>query len=232
MSRLLTAWTGLLICVGSLLTGSSALQAAEIRGEYLEARTCDIYTGPCFANGEIGLTGREAVLAWKVDAGTWNKQDLSGMCAALVVYANDTLAIGGSFYSNPDHVRSVILVDAKATSEQQAALVEFVKASAPNLSGEVIKVQPAPLALKNDHVSGKGVFDAGTLARIETRKLKGGDCVCSNEAVIYPPLAAGIENSHAAYTLNMTFNGKGLDRTWTTINKRSAFLGTFSKTSG
>ncbi|MBI5757839.1 MAG: hypothetical protein HZA46_04910, partial [Planctomycetales bacterium] len=41
--------------------------AAQITGEYIEARTCDVYTGPCFANGEVGTTGNEAVLAWKVD---------------------------------------------------------------------------------------------------------------------------------------------------------------------
>ena len=46
-----------------------AVGREEISGEYLEARSCDVFTGPCFANGDIGLNGREAVMAWKVDAG-------------------------------------------------------------------------------------------------------------------------------------------------------------------
>ena len=38
--------------------------AADIHGQYVEARTADIYTGPCFANSEVELTGNLAVLGW------------------------------------------------------------------------------------------------------------------------------------------------------------------------
>ena len=200
----------------------------KISGDYIEARTCDVYTGPCFANGEIGLTGREAVLAWKVDEGSWDGQDLKGLVAGLVLKAKDTLSIGGSFRVAPDPIRSVILVDAKATSAQQAALVKFVKDSAPNLTKEVIKVEVLAMNLDNDHVNGLGKFDAGKLAKIETRKMKKGDCVCSNESVFYPPLT-NVSNSQPAYTRNMTFEGSGLGATWSTINKRSAFLATFER---
>lgn len=202
--------------------------AAQITGEYLEARTCDVYTGPCFANGEVGLAGKEAVLAWKVDSGTWAGQDLSGLGAALVLAANDTLGIGGSFVLNPYPIKSVILVDEKATEAQKQALVAFVRSSAPALSSDVVRVESSPFTLVNDHVSGKGLFAAGKLAKIETRALQGGDCVCTNETVFYPPLTK-VQNSHAAYTIDLTFEGKGLDRTWNAINRRSAFLATFSK---
>ena len=37
-----------------------------IVGDYIEARTSDVYVGPCFANSEMNLTGQEAVLAWRV----------------------------------------------------------------------------------------------------------------------------------------------------------------------
>ena len=35
--------------------------AANLTGRYVEARTCDIWTGPCFANAEMNLTGKHAV---------------------------------------------------------------------------------------------------------------------------------------------------------------------------
>ena len=38
-----------------------------VAGQYIEARTCDVWTGPCFANGEMNVKGRQAVVAWKVD---------------------------------------------------------------------------------------------------------------------------------------------------------------------
>jgi hypothetical protein len=201
--------------------------AAQITGEYIEARTCDVYTGPCFANGEVGTTGNEAVMAWKVDEGTWNGVKLNGLGVALVVRANDTLGFGGPFYVKPDRIKTVVVVDARANEKQRAALVDFVKANAAHLTKEIVKVEVASVSLTNDHLSGKGVLKVGRLAAIETRSLAKGDCVCTNETVFYPPLAK-VENSHPAYTLSMTFAGKGLDSTWITINKRSAFLATFS----
>ena len=218
---------GLLVgCVAVL--GVTPAFAAEISGEYLEARTCDVYTGPCFANGEIGIAGKEAVMAWRVDEGHWAGEDLAGLGAALIIKANDTLGFGGSFYVNPDRITAVIVVDEKATTDQKAALVDFVKNNAPNLTTDIVKIESAPISLTNDHLSGKGVFTAGKLARIETRALAKGDCVCSNEEMVYPPLNK-VDNAHAAYTLNMTFDGKGLDQTWSMVNKRSAYLATFER---
>src|SRR5579872_1796184 len=214
---------GCLATVGVVSIGA----ASEISGEYLEARTCDVYTGPCFANGEVGISGKEAVMAWKIEDGSWAGQDLAGLGVALIIKANDTLGFGGTFHVNPDKISAVIVVDENAGAEQKQALVQFVKENAPTLmTADLLKIETAPITLTNDHLSGKGIFSAGKLAKIETRALAKGDCVCSNESVIYPPLCK-VDNAHAAYTLNMTFAGKGLDRTWTSVNKRSAFMATF-----
>jgi len=213
------------LCVlGTVIPAS----AAEISGEYLEARTCDVYTGPCFANGEVGISGKEAVMAWKVDEGSWAGQDLSGLGVALIIKANDTLGFGGTFYVHPDKIVGVIVVDEEANVEQRQALVQFVKENAPHVANDIVKVEAAPITLTNDHLSGKGVFTAGKLAKIETRKLAKGDCICSNETTFYPPLTK-VDNAHAAYTVNMTYAGEALDHTWSTVNKRSAFLATFER---
>ena len=37
--------------------------AAGISGQYVECRTTDVWTGPCFANAEM-IAGRNAVLGW------------------------------------------------------------------------------------------------------------------------------------------------------------------------
>ena len=43
------------------LFGVSAASAADdISGIYLETRTCQVYTGPCFANAETALAGKDA----------------------------------------------------------------------------------------------------------------------------------------------------------------------------
>ncbi|MGD0181387.1 MAG: hypothetical protein ABSC15_16355, partial [Terriglobales bacterium] len=57
-----------LFCVALLALTTSAF-AQQIRGDYVETRSADVYTGQCFANGEVNLVGDEAILAWHVQSG-------------------------------------------------------------------------------------------------------------------------------------------------------------------
>lgn len=219
--RSLVAWAAVVCC-------ASSLSAAEIRGEYLEARSCSVYTGPCFANAELGQAGKEAVLAWKIDAGRWQGVPLDGLAVALVVTAENTLGYDGVFDMQPGKTESVILVDEQATPVQTQALVAFVRDSAGELARKVVKVQQAPVTLENDHLDGRGVLRAGDVARIETRALTKKDNVCCNETTFYLPLTP-VENSSPAFVNVMSYTGEALGRTWTNRNERSAFLATFRR---
>lgn len=210
------------------LVACSVSQAANIRGEYLESRTCDVYTGPCFANAEMELAGKEALMAWKVEEGSWNNISLSGLGVAVVVTAQGTLGDDGVFGMKIGKTKSVILVDEKASKAQRVALIAFAKDSAKELAKNVASIQSVPFELKNDHLSGKGMFKAGEIAKIETRGLRKGDCVCTNETVFYKPLTK-IYDSSAAYSKTMSYTGKGLNNTFTNHAMRSSFLGTFRK---
>lgn len=211
-----------------LLLAASTASAAKISGEYIEARTCDVYTGPCFANGEMDLTGKEALLAWKVDKGAWNDVSLDGLSAALVVKSERTLGYDGVFEMKPGKTTSVIVVDENASKEQRDALVAFVKDSAKDLTKTVDGIETAALTLDNDHVDGRGVFKAGDFAEIETRKMKKGDCVCTNETIYYQPFA-DVENVSPVYSLSARYEGEALNNKWTAHNARNAFIATFRK---
>ena len=52
-----------------LLTFGTILSAQQIHGDYIESRSTDVYVAQCFANGETGLTGNQALLAWHVTEG-------------------------------------------------------------------------------------------------------------------------------------------------------------------
>ena len=69
--------------IAFLTLASSLASAAGIRGDYVEARTADVFTGPCFSNAEVFIYGNHAVLAWKVDEGAWKGVDLPAGCASL-----------------------------------------------------------------------------------------------------------------------------------------------------
>ena len=41
----------------ALLVSAVSLHAQQVRGDYIESRSTDVYVAQCFANGEVGLTG-------------------------------------------------------------------------------------------------------------------------------------------------------------------------------
>jgi hypothetical protein len=207
---------------------SGTVSAAGIRGDYLETRSCDVYTGPCFANAELGLTGRQAIMAWSIDQGEFQGVDLAGLKAIVVVRSADTLGFGVGIQVRNELNKSVILLDNRATAEQQAALEKFARAKAGATAGEVTRVASLPIEMKLDHVEMVATLKAGSEVNMLTRKLKKGDCVCTNEQIYYPPLVE-VENSEPAYTMASAFQGRGLGAKWTHGQSRSSFLATFAE---
>jgi hypothetical protein len=198
---------------------------AALKGDYMEARSADVYTGPCFANSEVGLTGHEAILAWKVQEGNWKGIDLTGLSVVAVVRASATL---GDPYHTPYPARSVLIVDSRATAPQRTALAAFAASMAGSLLDHVVRVESASIQMTVEHgeLHGAAKLTAGHLAQIETRSLCQGDHLCGNESVYYPPLVA-LSHSMPAFTLDSSFSGQGLGEVWKNVDKRSAFVGTF-----
>src|SRR5689334_18055751 len=74
-----------------LLTTTALLHAASISGDYVESRSADVYVAQCFANGEAGLVGDQAMLAWHIRQGSWQGQKLDGLTVVAAVKAKSTL---------------------------------------------------------------------------------------------------------------------------------------------
>jgi hypothetical protein len=214
------------LCAAALLLAAPAF-AGQISGDYVETRNADVYTGHCFANAEVGLTGNQATLGWRIRTGDWKGVPLDGLAIVAVAKASATL---GDPFNNPYPAKSVLIVDEKATEDQKCALIEFAKAMGGRLLENVVLVQSAPISLEVGEASKHGsvVLQAGNLARIQTRALGDKDHLCGGESTYYPPLT---ELSHAmpAYTLSEEYRGSGLDMEWRINDKRSAFVGTFAR---
>jgi hypothetical protein len=206
--------------------GASAAFASGITGDYIEVRSADVYTGPCFANSQVGLEGKQAILAWHVQKGSWQGVDLSGLSVVAVVGASATL---GDPYHNPYPSKSVLIVDEQASAAQRQALQGLARAEAGKLVGHVVGVESAPIRLEVGEGENHGSISlaAGRLVRVRTRSLCAGDHICGNEEVYYPPL---VSTSHAmpAFTLEDAFHGTGLGMEWTRADTRSAYVGSFA----
>src|SRR6476646_2106262 len=96
----------LLSATGSVLAAKPL--TSSISGDYLEVRSCDVYTGPCFANAEMGLTGKEGILVWSVGHGAWHGTDLSGLSVIAVVRTDKTL---GDLHYQPRAGKALLVVD-------------------------------------------------------------------------------------------------------------------------
>lgn len=202
-----------------------AAAADSVVGTYIESRTCQVYTGPCFANAETAVAGREAVMAWNIETGSKDSVDLSGLSVVMVVRGNDTLGYKG--VEDPTELKSAVIVDAKATEKQREALVSFVKEHTGRAGREIVRVDAAPIEMSLDTAELKGNLKAGEVVKVSTRKAKPGDCICSNEVQFYPPLAA-VDRFAAGVAIEAEFKGKGLGAVWSTPESRSVYVGEFT----
>jgi hypothetical protein len=215
---------------GVVLALALALAApamAQISGQYLEVRTADVYTGPCYANSEVNITGHEAVLAWRIEKGSWQNVALDGLSVVAVVRASSTL---GDPYSNPLPARSLLIVDERASEAQRAALVSFARAQSGSLLEEIKAVEAVPvrLVVNQGGRHGFAILEAGNLARVSTRAVTSRDSLCHNEEVYYPPLAANLTHAMPAVAVESAYRGNHLGVNWSESGRRGAFVGAFS----
>ncbi len=212
--------------VFSTLSFAEGIPPHSVTGTYIEARTADVFTGPCFANGEVEMAGKEAVFGWKINTGKWQGVDLQGLSVVGVVRAEHTL---GNVYEPVNEMRAVLIVDSRANAEQRAALRSFAVKAGGDLLKDIVRVDTAPIefTIQNDNIhSAVAHLSAGSLAAIRTRAIMAADHTCGNEDAYYPPLT-DLDHAMPAYALEDEFQGSGLGETWKNGPRRSGFLGTF-----
>jgi Protein of unknown function (DUF1326) len=225
------------VCAAILSLCPALAQAADIQGDYVEARNADVFTGPCFSNAEIFIYGKQAVMAWKVNRGAWKGVDLAGLCVAAAVQGDNTFT-----EDNPAKARAVLIVDSRANQQQRSALIAMAKelGGARVANPRDIVVTRMKLNLESQHAQTTGShsshamphtprasFWAAGIAQIVTRPLDDRDHLCGNEDVAYPPLSRSVI-AQPAYTLGHEFQGEGLDTRWDDPNCRSSFVGHFA----
>jgi hypothetical protein len=213
-------------CLMAIPTMAQTNSANRISGNYMEFRNADVYTGPCFANSQVGLTGQNALLAWQVTDGQWNGVDLSGLGIVAVVRASATL---GDPYADPLPAKAVLFVDARANSAQQAALVSFAQSQSAGLLQNIVATNLAPISFSSDPSRmGWQTLAVGNTVKLSTRAITMNDMICHNEATYYPPLSAHLTHSMPVVAVDSSYQGNSLGVTWDDANRRSSFVGKFA----
>lgn len=212
-----------LSCLLSTLTlATLSAKPASITGTYVEARTAEVFAGACIMNGEAATTGREALLAWKVDRGQVNGVSLDGLAVVAAIAADANLGIheiGGEATT----ARAALFLDARATAAQRKALVTMVRSLAGNLIGSVVQETSAPIEFVD---SGHEIRVSTATLRLAVEKHLNHDASCGNKQW-FSPLTT-VDAAEMGTTSENEFSGPSLCTKWSDPNKRSSFFGTFA----
>jgi hypothetical protein len=192
-----------------------------VTGQYVEARTAEVFTGGCIMGSEAETMGKQAVLAWKVDRGSVNGVSVDGLSVVAALSGDVNLGlheIGGSAAT----VRSVVYVDERANPVQRLALVALANDMTKRI-GTIVSVTPAPITFAD---AGQTIHVATSNVALDVTKEINHDPTCGAQQW-FTPLAA-TDHTHMGQTDQNAFTGAALGTKWSAPNQRSAFFGTFS----
>jgi hypothetical protein len=205
-----------------LVAGSLGARGVSITGAYVEARTAEVFAGGCIVNGEAATTGREALLAWKVDRGSFDGVPLNGLAVVAAVAGDVNLSIreiGG----DAAQTRSAVFVDERATPAQRAALVSMAKHLSNGIIDTVVELTPTTIQFVDD---GQAFRVSAKSLRLTVDKELKHDPTCGGKQWFHP--LSTVDGATMGTTAENAFSGPALGTRWSDPNKRSAFFGTFS----
>jgi hypothetical protein len=208
------------LAVGPLVAG----ERGQVTGSYVEARTAEVFTGGCIMNSEAETMGREAVMAWQIDRGSFNGVSLDGLAVVAAVAGDRNLGMREMGGAVPSKVQSLVMVDQRASDEQKEALVAFARELSGGLVSDVVAVRSEPIRFTQD---------------ARTINVAAGDAALSVETEIkhdmscgamqwFKPFSGAVGHAAIGTAASHSFMGSQLGTKWSDPNKKSAFFGTFS----
>lgn len=195
----------------------------SVQGDYVEARTAEVFAGGCVMSSEAETIGRQAVMAWRVSKGTYDGVRLDGLSVVAAVAGDRNLGIRELGGVAPSIVQAAIIVDARATESQQRALVKLARAMSGGLADNAVQVASAPIRFTTD---AHQVAVAAGEAQLIVRRHVHHDPNCGAMQWFHP-FATGADASLGVAEVHR-FTGAALGTRWSDPNKKSAFVGSFA----
>ncbi len=207
----------------ALVLLSSPAWADTITGQYVEARTAEVFAGGCIMSSEAETIGRQAVMAWRIDQGAFAGQRLDGLRVVAAVSGDRNLGIREIGGEAPSFVRAVIYVDQRATPAQQQALAGLARELSRGLITEVVQTTPVAIAFDD-----RGDAIAVRAGESELNVRKGIEHGPACGAMKWFTPFSVVENPAMGTALANAFSGRALDTRWSAPNRKSAFFGGFT----
>jgi hypothetical protein len=210
------------VLAASLMSAPIAANSnGSIVGDYVEARTAEVFVGACQLGNEGEAAGRQAVMAWRVSHGTYNGIPLDGLSIVAAVSANTNLGwweLGGR---RPSVVKAAVMVDERANPAQRLALLGLANALSNGIVSDVVEVKDVPISFRRsaervDVSAGEAALSVGTTLVH--------DPSCGAQQW-FTPLAR--TEAELGVTRTQGYWGAALGAKWNQTDRRSSFFGRF-----
>jgi hypothetical protein len=215
------AVVGTIALAGLLGTGVRAADTV-ITGDYVEARTAEVFTGPCIMGSEGEVSGKEAIMAWRVARGSMNGVTLDGLSVVAVVAADRHLSLHEFGAPAPKSIKSVVMLDSRATPRQKEALIALTRSLAPGVLTDVIATRTVPITFRKDK---DGVAVSAGAAKMDVATEFEHPATCGATKWFNP--LSRTEGTAPGLTRAQEWSGPDLNAQWTQFDRKSSFFGTF-----
>jgi hypothetical protein len=224
MNKTFMAWGAGIAMVALAVGPLAAGERGQVTGSYVEARTAEVFTGGCIMNSEAETMGREAVMAWQIDRGSFNGVSLDGLSVVAAVAGDRNLGMREMGGAIPSKVQSLVMVDQRASDEQKEALVAFARELSGGLVTDVVAVRSEPIRFTQDARTINVAAGDATLS-IETEIKHEMSCGAMQW---FKPFSAAVGHAAIGTAASHSFMGSQLGTKWSDPNRKSAFFGTFT----
>jgi len=221
MTRAISGATAFLLIASAAFAGEDR----QIRGEYVEARTAEVFAGGCIMNSEAETAGRQAVMAWHITTGSFNGVPLDGLTVAVAIAADRNLGMREMGGEEPQLVRAIVTVDLRATAAQRLALVQLARELSGGLITHVVRVDAAPVRFATTAKYIEVTVEDSIALTVHKEMAHDPSCGAMQW---FKPFSPQLVESAMGTTEKHAFSGNGLGSKWSAPNKRSAFWGTFA----
>jgi hypothetical protein len=216
MKLLATAILVSLLCALPL----AADDVPAVSGDYVEARSNEVYTCGCLYSGQMTTAGREAILAWRITQGVYQGTPLAGVKVAAVVVGDANLGA----YDGPR--RTALYLDASASDAQMQAIVALWQREYSQALGTIATVHRVPIsfAQQGDAVR----LSIPDLVEVQARKARLPEDAHPGSFLWYQPFVP-LRSSSLATAPNYEYSGVDFQHQWQDLMPSiNGYLGEFA----
>ena len=212
----LTGLIGAFLWAGTALAG----QGTTVTGQYVEDRSARVYGCGCEFSYDSVNAGRQAVLAWNVQSGEFQGENLAGLRLVAVMVAADAIVS-----DSQSARRTVLFVDVRAGAAQRRAGAQWIRSRFGEVLGRVVSEHEMPVefSLEADSISVR----VGDILALSMHPARLAEDTVGWATLLYDPLIK-LATANLGTTSRVQYSGPDLRLHWTRDESAiTGYYGTF-----